>query len=155
MDRHTGFGRTTLGAAVLVFALTAASCDEKLSDLTGPTPSLEPTFSSIQHEIFNATDSSGRLACTNCHSNQGRNPSGGMNLLEGLSYTQLVGVASTGKPGAVRVIPGDPENSYIIHKLEGRSDITGVRMPRGNGPYLTEGQMLVIKRWIANGAPNN
>ena len=155
MDIRTGFGRATLGAAVLVFALAVGSCDEKLSDLTGPTPNLEPTFASIQHEIFNATDASGRLACTNCHSNQGRNPSGGMNLLEGLSYTQLVGVASTGKPGAVRVIPGDPENSYIIHKLEGSSDIAGVRMPRGNGPYLTEGQIMVIKRWIAIGAPNN
>jgi len=155
MDIRTGFGRATLGAAAFVFALAAASCDEKLSDLTGPTPNLEPTFASIQHEIFNTTDASGRLACTNCHSNQGRTPSGGMNLLEGLSYASLVGVASTGKPGAVRVIPGDPENSYIVHKLEGRSDIAGVRMPRGNGPFLTEGQMLVIKRWIANGAPNN
>jgi hypothetical protein len=155
MDIRTGFGRAMLGAAALVCALAAASCDEKLSDLTGPTPNLEPTFSSIQHEIFNTTDSSGRLACTSCHSNQGRNPSGGMNLLEGLSYAQLVGVASTGKPGAVRVIPGDPENSYIIAKLEGRADIAGVRMPRGNGPYLTNGQILVIKRWIANGAPNN
>jgi hypothetical protein len=155
MDIRTAFRRATLGAMTLVFALALGSCDEKLSDLTGPTPNLEPTFASIQHEIFNVTDASGRLACTNCHSNQGRTPSGGMNLLEGLSYTQLVGVASTGKPGAVRVIPGDPENSYIIHKLEGRTDITGVRMPRGNGPFLSEGQILVIKRWIANGAPNN
>ena len=78
-----------------------------------------------------------------------------MNLLSGISYANLVGIASTGKPGAVRVIPGDPVNSYIIHKLEGRSDIIGVRMPRGNGPFLTDGQILVIKRWIANGAPNN
>jgi hypothetical protein len=66
-----------------------------------------------------------------------------------------VGVASSAKPGAVRVIPGDPDNSYIIHKLQGSADIVGVRMPRGNGPYLTDGQILVIKRWIANGAPNN
>jgi hypothetical protein len=85
----------------------------------------------------------------------GRNPSGGLNLLPGLSHSSLVGVASTGKPGAVRVIPGDPENSYIIHKLEGRSTIIGVRMPRGNGPFLTDGQILVLKRWISNGAPNN
>ena len=155
MDIRTGFGRATLGAAALVFALAATSCDEKLSDLTGPTPNLEPTFSSIQHEIFETTDSSGRLACTNCHTNVGRNPSGGLNLVSGLSYANLIRVASTGKPGAVRVIPGDPENSYIIHKLEGRSDIVGVRMPRGNGPYLTDGQILVIKRWITNGAPNN
>jgi hypothetical protein len=155
MDIRFSFGRVTLGAAALVLALAVASCDEKLSDITGPTPNLQPTFASIQQEIFNTTDASGRLACTSCHSNVGRNPSGGMNLLSGVSYANLVGVASTGKPGAVRVIPGDPDNSYIIHKLEGRSDIVGVRMPRGNGPFLTDGQILVIKRWIANGAPNN
>ena len=155
MNIRTVLGRATRSAAAVMFALAAASCDEKLSDLTGPTPNLEPTFASIQQEIFNTTDASGRLACTNCHSNLGRNPSGGLNLLSGLSYTSLVGVASTGKPGAVRVIPGNADNSYIVAKLEGRSDIVGVRMPRGNGPYLTEGQLLVIKRWIANGAPNN
>ena len=155
MDMRTGFGRAMLGAAALVLTLAATGCDEKLSDLTGPTPNLEPTFASIQKEIFETTDSSGRLACTNCHSNIGRNPSGGLNLLSGLSYASLVRVASSGKPGAVRVIPGDPDNSYLIHKLEGRSDIIGVRMPRGNGPFLTDGQMLVIKRWITNGAPNN
>jgi hypothetical protein len=155
MDMRTGFGRAMLGAAALVFTFAAAGCDEKLSDLTGPTPNLEPTFASIQKEIFETTDSSGRLACTNCHSNIGRNPSGGLNLLSGLSYASLVRVASSGKPGAVRVIPGDPDNSYLIHKLDGRSDIVGVRMPRGNGPYLTDGQILVIKRWITNGAPNN
>jgi hypothetical protein len=155
MDIRIGLSRVTLSTAALVLALAVASCDEKLSDLTGPTPNLQPTFTSIQQEIFNTTDASGRLACTNCHSNVGRNPSGGMTLLPGVSYANLVGVASTGKPGAVRVIPGDPENSYIIHKLEGQSDIVGVRMPRGNGPFLTAGQILVIKRWIANGAPNN
>jgi hypothetical protein len=147
--------RVALGGAALVFALVVAGCDEKLADLTGPTPSLEPTFSSIQHEIFDTTDSSGRLACTGCHTNVGRNPSGGMNLVASLSYANLVGVPSTGKPGAIRVIPGDPENSYIIHKLEGRTTIVGVRMPRGNGPYLTDGQIMVIKRWISIGAPNN
>ena len=155
MNIRTGFGRTMLGAAAVVFGLAAASCDEKLSDLTGPTPNLQPTFASIQNEIFNTTDASGRLACTNCHSNVGRNPSGGLNLLSSLSYANLVGVASTGKPGAVRVIPGDPDSSYLLHKLEGKSDIVGVRMPRGNGPFLTDGQLLVIKRWIAIGAPNN
>jgi hypothetical protein len=145
-----------MGSAAFVLALAFAGCDEKLSDLTGPTPKLEPTFSSIQQEIFNTTDASGRLACTNCHTTAGgRNPSGGMNLTTSLSYAAIVGVASTGKPGAVRVIPGDPENSYIIDKLEGRPTIAGVRMPRGNGPFLTDGQMLVIKRWISNGAPNN
>ena len=76
-------------------------------------------------------------------------------LLDGRAYDALVGRPSTGKPGATRVIPGDPDNSYIVKKLEGASDIAGVRMPRGNGPFLTSGQMLVIRRWIQQGAQNN
>lgn len=139
---------------LLVLGAASAGCDEKLEDLTGPTPNLQPTLSSIQREIFDTTDSAGRQACTNCHTDAGRTPVAGMNLRSGMAYNSLVGAASSGKPGAVRVIPGDPENSYIIHKLEGRADIVGTRMPRGNS-FLTEGQLLVIKRWIQLGAPNN
>ena len=43
------------------------ACDEKLSSIAGPTPNLEPTFASIQKEIFETTDSAGRVACTGCH----------------------------------------------------------------------------------------
>src|SRR5262245_61431774 len=73
MDTRNGLNRPMLGAAAFLLAFAVASCDEKLSDLTGPTPNLQPTFSSIQHEIFETTDSSGRPACTNCHTNVGRN----------------------------------------------------------------------------------
>jgi hypothetical protein len=141
---------------ILLFAgLLSASCDESLSDITGPTPDLEPTFTSIQRTIFNQSDPSGRLACVQCHTDQGRVAAGpGLVLLEGRSYQQLVGVASVNRPGATRVIPGDPENSYLVRKLEGR-DINGERMPRGTGPFLTAGQMLVIRKWISDGAPNN
>lgn len=144
-------------AAIVVSAVSAfaASCDEKLSSVTGPTPDLQPTFTAIQRDIFGARDLAGRQACTDCHTDQGRNPSGGLNLLGGRAYAALVGVASSGKPDAVRVIAGNPDSSYLIKKLEGASDIVGVRMPRGNGPYLTAGQILVIRRWIEIGAPNN
>ena len=136
--------------------LVCASCDEKLSSITGPTPDLVPTFSSIQREIFAASDSSGRVACTGCHTSAGRTPLAGLDLASASAYGQLVNAASNGKPGAIRVIPGDPENSYLIHKLEGRSTINGLRMPRGAaGPFLTDGQMRVIKRWIELGALNN
>ena len=79
----------------------------------------------------------------------------GLILTADVSYASLVGAASTLKPGAVRVIPGDPDNSYMVRKLEGGPDIVGVRMPRNSRPFLTEGQMLVISRWIELGAPNN
>jgi hypothetical protein len=148
-------GRIGLPLAVVLVALAAIGCDEKLSDITGPTPQLEPTFSSIQRDIFNTRDLAGRQACTDCHSDQGRTPSGGLVLLDGRSYDSLVTRPSTGKPGATRVIPGDPDNSYLVKKLEGAADIAGVRMPRGTGPFLTPGQMLVIRRWIQQGAPNN
>ena len=145
-----------LAASLLfVLATSLAGCDENLSDLTGPTPNLQPTLSSIQREIFDTTDSSGRQACTNCHTDAGRTPAGGMSLRSGMAYASLVGTGSTGKPGAVRVVAGDPANSYLIHKLEGRADIAGARMPRSGGTFLTDGQLLVIKRWIELGAPND
>ena len=143
-----------IGYAVLItLALGTVGCDEALSDLTGPTPDLEPTFSSIQQQIFSTGDSTGRPACTNCHNAIGSRFNG-LDLTAAVSYNNLVNVPSRFKAGAVRVIPGDPENSYIIHKLEGRSTIAGVRMPL-NGPYLQPGQILVIRRWIETGAPNN
>lgn len=141
------------GALVMVALLGSVGCDESLSTLAGPTPDLEPTFSSIQQEIFSSGDSSGRPACTNCHNAVGSRFNG-LDLSPAVSYGNLVNVASRGKPGAVRVIPSDPENSYIIHKLEGRSTIAGVRMPLG-GPFLETGQIQIIKRWIEIGAPNN
>jgi hypothetical protein len=140
---------------VVALAMVGVSCDEKLSSITGPTPDLAPTFSSIQQSIFNASDSSGRLACIQCHTDQGRNPAGNLVLLEGRSYQQLVGRAAANKAGETRVIAGDPVNSYLVRKLQGGPDIVGERMPRSNGPYLTEGQILVIRRWISEGAANN
>jgi hypothetical protein len=53
----------------------------------------------------------------------------------------------------MRVKPGDPENSYLIHKMEGRPSIIGLRMPFSGPPHLIEGQILVVKRWIEIGAP--
>jgi hypothetical protein len=148
-------GRVQQVVLAAALAVGAAGCDEKLSDVAGPTPDLEPTLSSIQREIFNTTDSSGRVACIQCHSDNGRITAGNLVLLEGRSYTQLVGRTSSFRPGAVLVVPNDPDGSYLIHKLEGRGDIIGERMPRTTGPFLTEGQISIIRRWIELGARND
>ena len=50
-------------ACVLPMTALLSGCDEKLSDLTGPTPDLTPTLSSIQAQIFTNSDSTGRRAC--------------------------------------------------------------------------------------------
>jgi len=140
----------------ITLAVGATACDESLSTLAGPTPDLEPTFSSIQKNIFETTDSAGRNACVNCHNNNGgRVPLGGLNLLHDVAYDQLVNVNSTQIPSLKRVNPGNPEDSYMVHKMEGRAGIVGRRMPFNGPPYLTDGQIQIVKRWIELGALRN
>jgi hypothetical protein len=117
--------RTPHIAIAALACVTVAGCDQKLSTLAGPTPNLEPTFASVQSQIFESTDVVGRQACVNCHTNVGRTPAGGLNLVHGVAYDQIVNVVSPRKPGAIRVLPGDPENSYLVQKLEGRAGIVG------------------------------
>ena len=148
--------RTICATALALSALALTGCDESLSTLAGPTPNLEPTFSSIAQHIFESTDSAGRAACTNCHTDAGgRVPPIGMVLRREVAYANLVGVRSVQRPGLQRVNPGNPDISYLVHKLEGHPEIVGQRMPRTGGPYVTEGQLAIIRRWIALGAPNN
>ena len=141
-----------MGIVVCMLSIAAAGCDESLSSVAGPTPDLTPTFSSIQRDIFEAADASGRPSCSSCH-----NPNGGafrqvgLDLSGGGSYDSIVGVASRQKPGSLRVAAGDPENSYLVHKLEGRTDIIGARMPN-RGPFLSDGQIAIVRRWIELGA---
>lgn len=138
-----------------ILLVLSIACDERLSDVAGPTPNLQPSFGAIQRDIFNAVDSSGRLACTPCHTDVGRTAASGLVLLEGRAYQALVGRASRGKPGAILVVPGQPDASYLLRKLEGAPDIAGARMPRSNGPFLTAGQISIIRRWIELGAKND
>jgi uncharacterized protein (TIGR03118 family) len=95
--------------------------------------------------------------CSGCHN--GSNPPGGalpgsQNLTAGNSFAALVGVASLEQPALRRVKPGDPDNSYLIQKLEGVTGISGSRMPLG-GPFLDQAAIDQIKSWISSGAPNN
>ena len=79
---------------------------------------------------------------------------GAMDLRSGNSFASLVNVASLEQPTLMRVKPGDPDNSYVIHKLEGAPGITGSRMPFG-GPFLAQATIDEVRSWIASGAPNN
>jgi hypothetical protein len=78
-----------------------------------------------------------------------------LDLRSAVADGNRVNVRSRLKAGAVLVVPGDPDASYLVQKLEGRSDISGRRMPYDGPPYLTGGQVLVIRRWIQSGAPHN
>src|ERR1700748_1139471 len=102
---------------------------------------LSADFQSIQDNVFTPI-------CSVCHVGGGAPM--GLRLDAANSYSLLVGVASTEVPSILRVKPGDPDNSYIIQKLEGHAAV-GARMPFG-GPYLTTDTIAFIRQWISNGA---
>jgi len=105
----------------------------------------DPSFSADIQPIFNANCTS-----SSCH---GSGASGGLVLLQGQAYANLVDVASIQDPSKKRVLPNNAENSYIVIKLEGRQT-TGGRMPLG-GSALASGHIQNIKNWINKGAKNN
>ena len=75
----------------------------------------------------------------------------GLKLDAANSYAMLVGVDSIEQPDILRVAPFDPDNSYIIMKLEGAAGISGSPMPL-NPPPLDPAYIQVIRQWIENGA---
>jgi hypothetical protein len=107
-------------------------------------PGLAPTLDSIQTNVFSVN-------CTvpGCHG--GGTVQFGLRLDPGFSYGNLVNVASPRDANLVRVIPGNPDASFIVQKLEGTQTL-GDRMP-DFGPYLPQSTIDVIRQWIANGAP--
>ena len=140
--------RVSFGVVTCAGVIAAAGCGSSNSPTT-PSPTSSVRFSQqIQAEILNP-------ACVVCHTDDGRTPAAGMNLKSGAAYASLVNTASSGKPGAIRVIPGNPTGSYLVQKLIGAPDIVGLRMPRNGPPFLTDAQVDLIRQWIQNGAPNN
>jgi hypothetical protein len=103
---------------------------------------LRPTLGAIQANVFTPI-------CEQCHSGAGAPQ--GLRLDAGNAYALLVGVPSTEQPGVLRVSAGDPNNSYLIQKLEGHA-ASGERMPAGL-PALPQADIDVIRQWIAAGAP--
>jgi hypothetical protein len=102
---------------------------------------LTADFDSIQANVFTPI-------CTVCHA--GADAPHGLRLDAADSYGLLVGVPSVEVPSLFRVKAGDPDNSYLIQKLEGHAAV-GERMPLG-GPYLPNDEIALIRQWITAGA---
>jgi len=132
---HTGKAATCVAAALL----TACAGDGSGLDPNGrpgdgaPAPLL-PEFESIQSNVFTPI-------CAPCHS--GAAAPLGLRLDAGASYAMLVNAPSVEAPTLKRVAPGNPDTSYLIHKIEGTATAGG-RMPLG-GPALTAEAIAVIR----------
>jgi len=108
---------------------------------TGP---ITADFQSIQDNVFTPI-------CSKCHIGAGAPL--GLQLDAEHSYNLLVGVPSEEQPSLLRVKPSDPDDSYMVHKIEGLPGIDGGQMPLGETP-LPQPTIDAIRQWITNGAPN-
>lgn len=90
-----------------------------------------------------------------CHA--GGSPALGMNLSAGQAYQNIVSVPADQLSSMNRIEPGEPDNSYLIHKIQGtQSSVggTGQRMPL-TGCCLSQTQIDLIRAWVNAGAENN
>jgi hypothetical protein len=136
--------------ALAALALGACSGGNGSDDNNGnsgnpnPPPStFDPVFSAIQANVFTPT-----CATSGCHA--GGSAPQGLRLDEANSYGLLVDQPSSEVPGTLRVAPGDPDNSYLIQKLEGTASV-GAQMPLNAAP-LPQSTIDIIRQWITDGA---
>ena len=111
---------------------------------------IEPTLDAIQDEVFLPHCSFG-----SCHGNA---PGKGDLLLtpERAYEALLLPVSTQAAAGKYRVVPGEPDASFIIHKMTGQlSEGEGVLMPKGRPVPLDDCKINLVRAWVMAGARNN
>ncbi len=138
----------SLMPGVMLGALALAACagngeglDAQGRPLVSNPQALLPTFQSIQDHVFTPI-------CAQCH--VGAAAPLGFRLDAAASYAMLINTPSVEVPGLRRISPGDPNNSYLIQKIEGHASV-GAQMPLG-GPALSADTIAAIRQWVTDGA---
>lgn len=135
------------GVAEGTVMITATAGDASEQAMIAVTP--EATFAADVQPIFTAS-----CALANCHI--APDPQQGMDLSDGQAYANIVNVPSN-ESSLDRIEPGDPEASYLVHKIRGTQNSvggSGVQMPAVGGPLPTA-TINLIRSWVRAGALNN
>lgn len=93
--------------------------------------------------------------CTACHAGAGAPD--GLELTAGDAHGHTVGVSAAQLPSMDLISPGDPDDSYLVHKIQGTHLTVGGaanRMPLG-AAALRPQSIDLIRRWAAEGALDN
>ena len=93
-----------------------------------------------------------QTTCATCHLTGIE--AGGISLLPKNAIGMLVDVAAIEAPSLKRVVPGKPDESYLVMKLEGthvNHGGSGAQMPFGAAPLPPE-TIAKFRKWIAEGA---
>ncbi|APF20845.1 hypothetical protein Calab_1045 [Caldithrix abyssi DSM 13497] len=116
-------------------------CEKNITTQCEVQPTIKPTLSSIQTEVFNGY-------CVSCHS--GAAASGNLDLSPASAYSNLVNVPSSAS-SLMRVLPGNSDQSYLIKRLIG-ADGELIMPPAGR---LPQNFIEAVQQWIDEGAKNN
>ena len=143
-----GFFRVRV--AIGLFLLAGVACAGDGTGLDGDDGGDEVTLSRDVQPIF-----TGNCAFTGCHA--GSSPEEGMSLGEGQTFSNVVNVAARQLTSMNRVTPNQPDNSYLVHKVQDThlaAGGSGSRMPEGQPP-LSQSDIALIRAWIQAGALPN
>jgi hypothetical protein len=148
----------TLHVAGLLGVVVAIGmgCDDEAD----PGCEIEPTLTSIRANVFGFGKDDAK-GCTfgSCHDS--RRPEGDLDLEADGVHGRLVNVVAANIDGEpidkILVIPGDPDNSFLIQKLEGTQGLDeGKIMPDdAPSPVDPECRIMMIRQWITDGALDN
>ena len=144
-------GVSSLRVAIGVFLLASVACAGDGTGLDVDDGSGEVTLSGDVQPIF-----TGNCLFSGCHA--GSSPQEGMNLGAGQAFSNVVNVAAR-QASMNRVTPNQPDNSYLVHKVQGTHLDVGVggsgsRMPLNRSP-LSQSDIDLIRAWIQAGAQSN
>ena len=141
--------RTAIFVSSLLLSGASLSCGSN-GKSNESDEAIEPKFSSIQHEIFDE-----HCSAPSCH---GSGMKGGLSLIAGNSYNQLIGIAGSldkkNIPPFVRVLPGKPDSSFLFVKITLPDSSQGEIMPKGSD-RLSQKKIEAVRQWILDGAPDN
>jgi len=130
--------RSFLVLVPLVLAACPGDDDDKIDG-----PIEDPTFDDVQPILTTS------CAVGGCHDGTS------FPDMTDPAYDNIVDVASVELPTMNVITPGDTDNSYLYHKIngtQGDAGGSGNRMPLGL-PELTADEITTIGNWIDDGAP--
>lgn len=143
MTRPCPFRTHTPLLPLLLAALPLGlSCGDKDADDSGSDDGTAVTWAQVETALANS------CAFSSCHGGQ-QFP----DLGAGKSHAAIVGVASEQAAGMTLVVPGDPDQSYLLWKIEGAAGIEEEGMPKGSGSWDPD-SIALVRAWIEAGAPS-
>ena len=130
--------RAAARAALLATAAASAACADKADD-SGGAPAAPATFEAVRAELAPS------CGFSSCHG-----PPGAALFVvdDGTQESDWIDVPSTQDPTWTLVVPGQPDQSLLVAKLEGAAGIPGEPMPPPSGG-VNAATIDLVRRWIA------